>query len=57
LNVAEFDFDELKAQGVNFQKDKQFISANLSFYQDKYPLLKLYRQGSSSYTEGIQARF
>lgn len=42
LNVAESDIDELKAQGIDFQRDKQFISANLISPNTNAPLLKPY---------------
>jgi mono/diheme cytochrome c family protein len=43
LNVTESDIDELKAQGVDFQQDDQFISANLISSGTNSPLVKPYR--------------
>ncbi len=42
LNVAESDIDELKAQGVDFNQDDRFISANLISSKTNSPLLKPY---------------
>ena len=42
LNVAESDIDELEAQGVDFNADDRFISANLISSKTNSPLLKPY---------------